>query len=120
MVSRDFPDAPITLRIAVCGDAAHIARLHDEVWRAVCRRVGCPEDRLAPQCAAAEENRKRIAAARGVYVVTCLGCGAESRYLRRGKVVQALEEKRGQIRCRRCGGKKFRLEKRYEQEEHEQ
>ena len=70
--------------------------------------------------AAAEENRKRIAAARGVYVVTCLGCGAESRYLRRGKVVQALEEKRGQIRCRRCGGKKFRLEKRYEQEEHEQ
>lgn len=84
------------------------------------RRIGCPEDRLAPQCAAAEENRKRIAAARGVYVVTCLGCGAESRYLRRGKVVQALEEKRGQIRCRRCGGKKFRLEKRYEQEEHEQ
>ena len=69
---------------------------------------------------AAQENRKRIAAARGVYVVTCLGCGAESRYLRRGKVVQALEEKRGQIRCRRCGGKKFRLEKRYEQEEHEQ
>ena len=55
-----------------------------------------------------------------MYVVTCLGCGAESRYLRRGKVVQALEEKRGQIRCRRCGGKKFRLEKRYEQEEHEQ
>ena len=67
---------------------------HDEVWRAVCRRIGCPEDRLAPQCAAAEENRKRIAAARGVYVVTCLGCGAESRYLRRGKVVQALEEKK--------------------------
>ena len=49
---------------------------HDEVWRAVCRRIGCPEDRLALQCAAAEENRKRIAAARGVYVVTCLGCGA--------------------------------------------
>ena len=44
---------------------------HDEVWRAVCRRIGCPEDRLAPQCAAAEENRKRIAAARGVYVDTC-------------------------------------------------
>ena len=55
---------------------------HDEVWRAVCRRIGCPEDRLAPQCAAAEENRKRIAAARGVYVVTCLGCGA-ARWCRR-------------------------------------
>ena len=60
-----------------------------------------------------------IEAVRGVYVVTCLGCGAESRYLRRGTVVQALEEKRGGIRCRRCGGKKFSLEKRYEpQEEH--
>ena len=108
--------------LLLCGAALLTGKRHghDEVWRAVCRRIACPEDRLAPQCAAAEENRKRIAAARGVYVVTCLGCGAESRYLRRGKVVQALEEKRGQIRCRRCGGKKFRLEKRYEQEEHEQ
>jgi len=52
-----------------------------------------------------------------VYVVTCLGCGAESRYLRRGTVVQALEEQRGGIRCRRCGGKKFRLEKRFEPQE---
>ena len=87
--------------------------------KAVCRRIGCPPERLAPSCEAAAENRRRIEAVRGVYVVTCLGCGAESRYLRRGTVVQALEEKRGGIRCRRCGGKKFSLEKRYEpQEEH--
>ena len=33
------------------------------------------------------------------------------------KILQMLPD---QIRCRRCGGKKFRLEKRYEQEEHEQ
>ena len=78
---------------------------HDEAWKAVCRRIGCPPERLE--------------AVRGVYIVTCLGCGAESRYLRRGTVVQALEEKRGGIRCRRCSGKKFSLEKRYEpQEEH--
>ena len=92
---------------------------HDEAWQAVCRKIGCPPERLAPSCGAAVENRKRIEAARGVYLVTCLGCGAESRYLRRGPVVQALEEARGGIRCRRCGGKKFRLEKRYApQEEH--
>ena len=92
---------------------------HDEAWKAVCRKIGCPPERLAPSCGAAVENRKRIEAARGVYLVTCLGCGAESRYLRRGPVVQALEEARGGIRCRRCGGKKFRLEKRYApQEEH--
>ena len=58
-----------------------------------------------------------IEAVRGVYVVTCLGCGTQSRYLRRGTVVQALEEQRGGIRCRRCGGKKFRLEKRFEPQE---
>ena len=90
---------------------------HDEVWRAVCRRIGCPADRLAPQCAAAEENRRRVTAVRGVYVVTCLQCGAESRSFRRGAVVQALEEQRGGIRCRRCGGRRFRLEKRYEKQE---
>ena len=93
---------------------------HDEAWKAVCRKIGCPPERLAPNCNAAVENRKRIEAVRGVYVVTCLGCGTQSRYLRRGTVVQALEEQRGGIRCRRCGGKKFRLEKRYEQEEYEQ
>ena len=90
---------------------------HDEAWKAVCRKIGCPPERLAPNCNAAVENRKRIEAVRGVYVVTCLGCGTQSRYLRRGTVVQALEEQRGGIRCRRCGGKKFRLEKRFEPQE---
>ncbi len=90
---------------------------HDEAWRAVCRKIGCPPERLAPSCDAADENRRRIEAVRGVYVVTCLGCGAQSRYLRRGPVVQALEEQRGGIRCRRCGGRKFSLEKRYEPQE---
>ena len=92
---------------------------HDEAWKAVCRKIGCLPERLAPVCDAAVENRRRVEATRGVYVVTCLGCGAETRYLRRGPVVQALEEKRGGIRCRRCNGTKFRLEKRYEpREEH--
>lgn len=86
---------------------------HDAAWQAVCIKIGCPPTRLAPPCGAAAENRQRIEAERGVYVVTCLGCGSESRYLRRGSVVQALEEKRGGIRCRRCGGKKFLLEKRF-------
>ena len=46
---------------------------HDEAWKAVCRKIGCPPERLAPNCNAAVENRKRIEAVRGVYVVTCLG-----------------------------------------------
>lgn len=37
MVSRDFTEAAIALRTAVFADAAHIARLHDEVWRATYR-----------------------------------------------------------------------------------
>ena len=44
---------------------------------------------------------------------------AEGKFVLLEPVVQALEEARGGIRCRRCGGKKFRLEKRYApQEEH--
>lgn len=42
MVSRDFTDAPIALCTAVFGDAAHIARLHDEVWRATYRDLASP------------------------------------------------------------------------------
>lgn len=89
---------------------------HDEAWKAVCRRIGCPDARLAPECPSAEAHKKKIAAARGVWVVTCRGCGAESRYFRRGAVVQALEAERG-VTCRRCGGKKFRLEHRFESQE---
>lgn len=89
---------------------------HDAAWRAVCRRIDCPAERLAPACEAAAQNRQRIAASRGVYVVTCRTCGAESRYLRRGTVVQAVEAGSGGIRCRLCGGRKFTLEKRFEEE----
>ena len=86
---------------------------HDDAWRAVCRRIDCPEERLAEPCAAAERNCARVVRQRGVYVVTCLRCGAESEYLRRGPVVQALERGRRGCRCRACGGTKFRLEKRF-------
>ena len=37
---------------------------HDEAWKAVCRKIGCPPERLAPNCNAAVENRKRIEAVR--------------------------------------------------------
>jgi len=39
---------------------------HDEAWKAVCRKIGCPPERLAPSCEAAAENRRRIEAVRGV------------------------------------------------------
>ena len=42
--------------------------------------------------------------------VRCEGCGAESRYFRRGKIVEQLMRGRGRrLRCRRCGGSRFTL-----------
>ena len=45
------------------------------------------------------------------YLVRCKTCGAESRYLRRGAVVQSIEQGRQDCRCRRCGGRTFTLER---------
>ena len=46
-----------------------------------------------------------------VYLVRCLGCGTESRYLRRGKIVQLLEQhpKTRSCVCKKCGGRSFSL-----------
>ena len=46
---------------------------HDEAWKAVCRKIGCPPERLAPSCEAAAENRRRIEAVRGVYACPSSG-----------------------------------------------
>ncbi len=77
---------------------------HDAVWRKMCRLVGCSGRRLAPERgdgAQLREDRTR-------YIVRCEGCGSESRYLRRGKVIDSLLLGR-RLRCRRCGGDRFAL-----------
>ncbi len=87
---------------------------HDEVWKAVCVKIGCQPERLAAPCEAAKRRAAEYEASRAgrtVYVVTCRGCGAASRYCRRGKVVDAIvrsRDKSGCI-CRRCGGRQFDL-----------
>ena len=83
---------------------------HDEAWKALCRKIGCSDQRLAQSCEAARKLREQAAEKpRTWYVVTCKACGAVSRYQRRGKVVQAVEKGRHGIVCRRCGGTRFVL-----------
>lgn len=75
---------------------------HDGVWRDMCRRVGCSPRRLAPETGKAAEARQEKAK----YIVRCRKCGRESRYMRRGKTVNALMSlHRFFIRCGACGGK---------------
>ncbi len=79
---------------------------HDRLWKEMCRRVGCSPRRLAPEDGRAAELRQE----RVRYLVRCEGCGAESRYMRRGKTVELLLRGRGKsLRCRICGGNRFTL-----------
>ncbi len=79
---------------------------HDRVWKDMCRRVGCSPRRLAPEKGRAAELRQE----RVRYVIRCRDCGAESRYMRRGKSVDLLLRGRGRsLRCRVCGGNRFTL-----------
>ena len=87
---------------------------HDAVWKAICLRIGCAPERLSEPCAAArrcaEEYEKGRAGA-PVWLVVCRGCGAVSRYRRRGKVVQLLQQHptTSACVCRQCGGRSFAL-----------
>ena len=88
---------------------------HDAVWKQLCLRVGCEPARLAQPCQAAEERAQEYAAAhadRTYYLVRCEGCGAVSRYQRRGKIVTMLLQnpKTTGCVCRRCGGHAFTLQ----------
>ena len=79
---------------------------HDALWKALCRQIGC-----TPKSTAALTSEQRAAReSRAKYLVRCEGCGRESRYLRRGKVIDLLLQGRGnRIRCAQCGGNRFKL-----------
>lgn len=87
---------------------------HDALWKSLCVRVGCSPERLAKPCEAsrarAEAYEKRRTD-RKSYLVRCFDCGAQSCYVRRGKVVKLLEStpQCRALRCRRCGGRRFEL-----------
>ena len=79
---------------------------HDRVWKDMCRLVGCRPTGTAPRTGRAAERREEKIR----YIVRCETCGAESRYVRKGKVVEQLQCGRGRrLRCRRCGGNRFAL-----------
>lgn len=79
---------------------------HNAVWKSVCREVGCTPKSTAP--ATKEQTARRQEKAR--YMVRCEGCGRETFYLRKGKVVELLLKGRGpRIRCTACGGNRFKL-----------
>lgn len=73
---------------------------HDAVWKEVCRRIGCQPKSLAP----ASEDMERSRRERARYLVRCNACGAETYYLRAGKIVSLMERGyRRRLRCARCG-----------------
>ena len=86
---------------------------HDKVWKAVCRKVGCTPQATVKDPALRERTEKNAK-----YKVTCLRCGAETYYMRSGKVVQTLQKeasrcgifrKISSVTCRKCGGREFTL-----------
>ena len=87
---------------------------HDAVWKAICLRIGCAPERLSEPCAAARRRAEEYEKGRAgtpVWLVVCRGCGAVSRYRRRGKVVQLLQQHptTSACVCRQCGGRSFAL-----------
>ena len=79
---------------------------HDAVWRQMCRLVGCSGHRLASDKGLAADLREQSAR----YIIRCMRCGSESRYLRRCKTVELVMRGRGaRLRCSRCGGNSFTL-----------
>ena len=78
---------------------------HDDVWKAVCRQIGCtPKGTVA---ASDEQKQEWRAAAK--YRVHCESCGADTYYQRAGKIVTLLMHGQSRrVRCR-CGAHDFTL-----------
>lgn len=102
------------LRDTVLHEYAHAAAAiltgencgHNRVWKAVCKKIGC-SGRVYAENTAASRQRVQDAAK---YAVTCVECGTESLYMRKGDVVKRLEKGRNPgVICTVCKGRKFKL-----------
>ena len=79
---------------------------HDAVWRGVCREIGCTPKSSAPSGEEAERLRRE----RAKYLVRCRACGAETYYLREGKIIKLLKRGyRKRVHCGRCGSNDLAL-----------
>lgn len=74
---------------------------HDAVWKAVCLRIGCTPKGTVE----ASDEQKQEWAAAAKYRVHCSSCGADTFYLRAGKVVKLLMHgQKRRVYCR-CGSR---------------
>lgn len=79
---------------------------HDKTWKKMCKLVGCSGKATIKL----EGDTKQQMKTEAKYIVRCKGCGNETSYLRRGKVVDTIMSGRGRtLRCAKCGGSGFEL-----------
>ena len=77
--------------------------VHDAVWKAMCRKVGC---RPKATVKLGEEYRTKERPYK--YEVVCKKCGSKGKYKTMSKAVKvALGASFGTLVCRRCGGRRF-------------
>ena len=79
---------------------------HNVIWKRICKKVGC-SGKVRAENTTASRQRAHDAAK---YVITCLGCGQQSFYMRKTELIKRLEKggPSGVI-CTICKGKKFSL-----------
>ena len=78
--------------------------MHDSVWKAACREVGCEPKATRKM----KEEPGSIKTRPDKYLVKCQVCGAESKYKTESKVVKILlKKKRGKVFCRECHSMAF-------------
>ena len=77
--------------------------VHDEVWKSVCRQIGC-----RPKATMKLDERFSAKARPYKYEVVCRRCGASSKYKTESKVVKYAKGRNlGKLTCRKCGGHSF-------------
>ena len=79
---------------------------HNAVWKSICKKIGCSGNVRAENTAASRQRAHDAAK----YVITCMGCGEQSFYMRKTELIKRLEKGGASgVICTVCGGKKFKL-----------
>lgn len=79
---------------------------HNAVWKNICAKIGCSGNVHAESTAASRQRAHDAAK----YVVTCLGCGEKSYFMRKTELIKRLEKGGASgVICTVCKGKKFSL-----------
>ena len=81
--------------------------VHDALWKAACREVGC-----TPRATVKCDGQAAPRSAQARWRMVCLGCGQETLYLRAGKIVRLIQAGHNRrVTCLHCGGRRFSLTK---------